>query len=326
MDLAGHKSHFGGMIRLILMTLLACLFVAAMPVRSQEPTAPFTVDESGEGFDTLAEAVAAIGGGSGTIMIAPGRYRQCAVQNGGRIAYVARQPGSVIFDGVACEGKAALVLAGRSARVEGIVFQNIRVPDANGAGIRLEAGDLVVRESLFRDGENGILVARDHEGEIRIEQSTFSGLGRCPEDQGCSHSIYNSGSGSLIVHRTRFERGTGGHYVKSRGAHIEVTESSFDDSAGRGTNYMIDLSNGATGTIAGNRFVQGADKENYSAFIMVAPEGAEHSSDGLTIVDNEAGLVPGVSRRTAFVADSSGDRVAIERNRLDPQLTRFERR
>ncbi len=68
----------------------------------------------------------------------------------------------MIFDGVACEGKAALVLGGRSARVEGIVFQNIRVADANGAGIRLEAGDLIVRESLFRDGENGILVANDH--------------------------------------------------------------------------------------------------------------------------------------------------------------------
>ena len=66
------------------------------------------------------------------------------------------------------------MLGGRSARVEGIIFQNIRVADANGAGIRLEAGDLVVRESLFRDGENGILAANDHEGTIRIEQSTFS--------------------------------------------------------------------------------------------------------------------------------------------------------
>ena len=141
-------------------------------------------------------------------------------------------PARAVFDGVACEGKGALVLGGRSARVEGLVFQNIRVPDANGAGIRLEAGELTVRERLFRDGENGILVANDHEGTIRVEQSTFSGLGQCPEDGGCSHSIYNSGSGALIVSRTRFERGTGGHYLKSRGARIEVTDSSFDDSAG----------------------------------------------------------------------------------------------
>ncbi|HKR24384.1 MAG TPA: right-handed parallel beta-helix repeat-containing protein, partial [Allosphingosinicella sp.] len=285
------------MDRKFLILLAICCVVAAAPLPAQPveaATAPFTVEESGEGFDRLAEAVAAIGGGSGTILIAPGTYRQCAVQEAGRIAYVAREPGTAIFDNTACEGKGALVLGGRSARVEGLVFQNIRVPDANGAGIRLEAGDLVVRESLFRDGENGILAANDHEGTIRVEQSTFSGLGQCPENHGCSHSIYNSGSGALTVSRTRFERGTGGHYLKSRGARIEVTDSSFDDSAGTATNYMIDLSNGATGTIARNVFVQGADKENYSAFITVAPEGVEHSSAGLSVTDNEAGIVPGV--------------------------------
>jgi len=305
---------------------IACVVVAAAPLPAQTAAAPFTVQDSGEGFGTLAEAVAAVGGGSGTILIAPGHYRQCAVQNGGRIAYVAREPGTVVFDGVACEGKAALVLGGRSARVEGIIFQNIRVPDANGAGIRLETGDLVVRESLFRDGENGILAANDHEGTIRVEQSTFSGLGQCPENSGCSHSIYNSGGASLIVARTRFERGTGGHYLKSRGARIEVTDSSFDDSQGAATNYMIDLSNGATGTIARNVFVQGESKENYSAFIMVAPEGAEHSSAGLAVTDNDASLAPGLTRRTAFVADESGEAITIASNRLDPQITRFERR
>lgn len=305
----------------------ACILVfAAPPLPAQEAVAPFTVQESGEGYDSLAEAVAAIGGGTGTILIASGTYEQCAVQNEGRISYVAREPGGAIFDGVACEGKGALVLGGRSARVEGLIFQNIRVPDANGAGIRLEAGDLTVSESLFRDGENGILVANDHHGTVRIDQSTFSGLGQCPENGSCSHSIYNSGDATLVVTRSRFERGTGGHYLKSRGARIEVTDSSFDDSAGQATNYMIDLSVGATGTIARNTFVQGENKENYSAFIMVAPEGREHSSAGLSVTDNEAGLVPGLTRRTSFVADESGEAINIAGNRLDPQIARFERR
>ena len=127
------------MARLIVMTILACLFVVATPLPAQPGAAPFTVEESGRGYGSLADAVAAIGGGSGTILIAPGRYRECAVQEAGRIAFVARRPGTVLFDGVVCEGKAALVLRGRSARVEGLVFQNLRVPDANGAGIRLEA-------------------------------------------------------------------------------------------------------------------------------------------------------------------------------------------
>ena len=314
------------MYRLIFITLLACMLVAALPVGAQQLDAPFTVEESGEGFDSLGDAIASVGGGSGTISIAPGRYRQCAVQEAGRITLVAQQPGSAIFDGVACEGKAALVLRGEAATIDGLVFQNVRVPDANGAGIRLEAGDLEVRNSLFREGENGILIANDHQRTVRIDRSTFSGLGRCPEDQGCSHGIYNSGAGTLIVTRTRFERGTGGHYLKSRGARIEVTDSSFDDSQGRATNYMIDLSNGATGTIARNVFVQGADKENYSAFIMVAPEGREHDSTGLTVAGNIAELVPGLRRSTSFLADSSGDRLNLADNRLDPQIRPFERR
>jgi hypothetical protein len=114
--------------------------------------------------------------------------------------------------------------------------------------------------------------------------------------------------------------------VKSRGPRIEVSDSSFDDSQGHATNYMIDLSNGATGTIARNLFVQGEDKENYSAFISVAPEGRDNVSTGLSVTDNEAGLVPGLRRRTSFVADASGQAINVANNRLDPQIASLERR
>ncbi|MGQ0559695.1 MAG: right-handed parallel beta-helix repeat-containing protein, partial [Sphingosinicella sp.] len=304
----------------------ACLLILSTPVPAQQSVAPFALQETGEGFATLAGALEAAGDGDGTILIAPGRYRQCAVQQAGRIAFVARRAGTAIFDGVACEGKAALVLRGTAARVEGLVFQNIRVPDLNGAGIRREAGDLLVRGTVFRDGENGILVANDHRGTIRVEHSTFAGLGLCPEDQGCSHSIYNSGGGALSVSHSRFERGTGGHYVKSRSPWIEVSDSSFDDSQGHGTNYMIDLSDGASGLIARNVFVQGADKDNYSAFIMVAPESETHRSAGLTVTANQATLVPGLRRRTAFVASAARDPVTVAGNRLDPAIAPLELR
>ena len=305
--------------------LLAAAALLSAPFVAKAQRALFTVQETGRAFATLQQAVDAIGEGSGTILIAPGTYRECAVQDHGRIAIVARRFGTVVFDGVACEGKAALVLGGREARVEGIVFQNLRVPDGNGAGIRLEAGNLIVRESLFRNSEQGILTASDPSGAIRIEQSTFSGLGICPEGGDCAHSIYIGDYGSLSVVRSRFERGTGGHYVKTRAPRVEVIESSFDDSQGRGTNYMIDLSNGATGTIARNTFVQGRDKENYSALIFVGPEGARNSSEGLAIVDNDVSLAPG-ARGTAFVADRSGAEISIERNRLRPTITRYVRR
>ena len=304
---------------------LAGLALAA-PLAAQAGDAPFFVQEKDKGYASLQDAVDAIGGGSGTILIAPGTYRQCAVQEAGQVAYVAREPGGVVFDGGICEGKAALVLGGRAARVEGLVFQNMRVPDRNGAGIRIEQGDLIVSESLFRDSENGILSASDPSGSVRVERSTFSGLGGCEEDHGCSHGLYIGDYGELIVTRSRFERGTGGHYVKSRAPRIEVTGSSFDDTQGRATNYMIDLSNGATGAISSNVFVQGRDKENYSAFIMVAAEGAEHDSAGLAVTGNSAALASGVERSTAFVADESGETLRIEDNRLGAGIARFEKR
>jgi hypothetical protein len=300
---------------------------AASPLLAQNTNAPFTVKESGRGFATLQEAVTAIGDGRGTIVIAPGRHRVCAVQDAGEVTFTAERPGTAILDSTACEGKAALVLRGRIAKVEGLIFQGITVPDANGAGIRMEKGRLEVRESLFRNSESGILSAADPSGSILVERSTFSGLGRCDRGLSCAHSIYIGEFGSLEVRRSRFERGTGGHYVKSRAARIEVTDSSFDDVEGRTTNYHIDLPAGASGTVARNVFVQGRNKENYSALIAVAGEGRRNSSAGLVIADNDASLAPGMDKATVFVAEWGGSEITrIERNRLGPRIGRYETR
>lgn len=307
----------------------AALILAALPAAqapAQQQTAPYTVLETGRSYQRLQDAVNAIGGGRGTIQFASYRFQDCAVQEAGEISYVAATPGEAVIEGVACEQKAALVLRGRGAHVEGLVFANIRVPDMNGAGIRLEKGDLTVSQSWFRDSEQGILSADDPSATINIDKSTFTRLGTCEGSGGCAHSIYIGHYGALNVTRSRFEAGRGGHYLKARAARVTVTDSSFDDSAGKGTNYMIDLPAGSTGKIAGNWFVQGTDKENHSAFIAVAAEDKENSSDGLVIAGNDARFAPGVEWGSTFVADWSGDRLAIGQNALEQGLKRFEAR
>jgi len=288
--------------------------------------APFMVVEKGKAYWRLDDAVNAIGDRDGTIRIAPGLYRDCAVQTEGRIAFVAAEPGKVVFDGATCEDKAALVLRGRGASVDGIVFRNMRVPDANGAGIRLEHGPLTVTNAMFLNSEQGILTADDPASTIRIDRSTFSGLGRCDRGLSCAHSLYVGHYGGLTVTRSRFERGNGGHYVKSRATRIEVSDSSFDDVKGHTTNYMIDLSAGAVGTIARNVFVQGPDKENHSAMITVAAEARDNPSQGLSISGNNASLAPGVTWTTVFVADWSHEPLAIGANTLGKGIKTFETR
>ncbi|MEM7666532.1 MAG: right-handed parallel beta-helix repeat-containing protein [Pseudomonadota bacterium] len=293
---------------------------------AQTAASSFTVVETGRGYGSLQSAVNAIGNRRGTISVAPGTYRECAVQEAGVITYVTEEPGSAVFERRACEGKAALVLRGTGAEVRGLVFRGIYVSDGNGAGIRLEKGSLNIANSWFMDSQQGILTANDPGGRIYIIRSTFSGLGTCENSAGCAHSIYTGNYGDLTVKESRFERGQGGHYLKARAGNVTIENNSFDDANGRATNYMIDLPAGSRGTIASNWFIQGRDKENYSAFIAVGAEDNLHSSDGLTVTGNEARFVPGLRRSSVFLADWTGASIALSGNALADGLKQYERR
>ena len=303
------------------------LIVAALLAgpASAQSGGPFIVAESGQSFERLQDAVDSLDGGDGTIEIAPGRYKDCAVQEGGRVAFVARTPGSVLFDGGICEDKATLVLRGRASHVEGITFTRTFVEDGNGAGIRMEKGDLTVISTKFLDAQSGILSAEDPASTISIDRSTFSGLGKHPDGNG-AHSLYVNGYGGLRVTNSRFERGTGGHYLKSRAPRIEILDSSFDDSHGRNTNYMVDLPYGAVGRIAGNVFVNGRDKDNYGTMIAVTAEGRKHSSAGLLIEDNRAWLVAGYPFGNSFVGSWTDEPLIVRSNQLGRGIDSFARR
>ncbi len=307
--------------------LIALLPLIASSAVAAPAAAPFVVAETGQGYGTLQDAVSSIRLGTGTIMIAPGVYRECAIQGGGDITFKAVQPGTAIFDGVVCEDKAALVLRGSRSRVDGLVFRHMSAStDGNGAGIRTEMGDLTVVNSMFLDSQEGILGGQPNGQRIVVDRSTFSGLGQCDQSVNCAHSIYLANKGSVTITHSRFERGTGGHYVKLRVPNVSITDNSFDDSKGAKTNYMIDLSEGGTGLIARNAFVEGRNKENWSGMIVVAAEAKTYRSAGLRIEDNEAALAPGTDQRPAFVISFSRDQLAIGANRLASGITAFSQR
>ncbi len=309
--------------------LIAPLIIGALtaPAAAQQGKAPFTIVETGQGFSNLSDALMSIRGRDGTVMIAPGTYRECAIQQAGHVTFKAAVPGQVIFDGVTCEGKAALVLRGEGSTVDGIIFRGMRVGDGNGAGIRIEIGDLTVRNSMFLDSQEGILGSNDDPHRITVDRSTFSGLGQCDETPDCAHSVYVGGAhASLTVTNSRFERGRGGHYVKARLPNVTITGNSFDDTAGSKTNYMIDLPEGATGLIANNTFVQGKAKENWTGFIVVAAEQRKYSSAGLRVENNTASLAPGQDKSPAFLANVSGQQLAQSSNKLGAGVRAYETR
>lgn len=306
--------------------MIALVPLLAAPAMAQSGGGPYRVLGSGQSFTSLQDAVSSIRLGTDTVLIAPGTYHDCAVQQGGNITFKAVVPGKVVFEGTTCEGKAVLVLRGASSVVDGIVFRGLRVGDGNGAGIRTETGNLTVRNSMFLDSQEGILGGQPTDQRIVIDHSTFSGLGQCDESPSCAHSIYLANQGTVTITNSRFERGTGGHYVKLRVPRVEITDNSFDDTKGRKTNYMIDLSEGGTGLIARNTFADGSNKENWTGFIVVAAEAKTYPSAGLKVVDNVATLAPGFDKRPAFVANASGQPVDVGANRLAPNIRPYEAR
>lgn len=308
-----------------LVPIVAVAVALTLPAAAQQ-RAPFTIAETGQGFNTIDDAVQSVRMGKATILIAPGVYHQCTVQAGGDITFRAIEPGTAIFEGTTCEGKAAFVLRGARSTVDGLVFRNMRVGDGNGAGVRTEMGDLTVTNAMFLDSQEGILGGEPTNQRITIDRSTFSGLGTCEAAADCAHAIYLANRGSVTVTRSRFERGTGGHYVKLRSPNVTITDNSFDDTRGHKTNYMIDLPEGATGRISGNTFVQGRDKENWTGFVVVAAEARNYSSAGLSVTGNDARLAPGETRSPAFVADYSHERMVTGPNRLGAGVRAFELR
>ena len=123
--IARHASRRPSLLWFSAICVVAVAAIPAAALLAQSPPAAFTVVESGRGYAHLQQAVDAIGDGTGTIAIAPGTYRECAVQQGGAVTYLASKPGETVFERATCEGKAALVLRGRSANVSGLVFRNI---------------------------------------------------------------------------------------------------------------------------------------------------------------------------------------------------------
>jgi len=306
--------------------LIPFLALALTVPAAAQRGAPFTIAETGQGFATIDDAVQSVRMGTATILISPGTYHQCTVQAGGVITFKAVQPGTAIFDGTTCEGKAAFVLRGQGSTVDGLVFRNMRVPDGNGAGVRTEMGNLTVTNSMFMDSQEGILGGEPVNQKIVIDHSTFTGLGQCDETPDCAHSIYLANKGSVSITNSRFERGTGGHYVKLRVPNISIANNSFDDTGGRKTNYMIDLPEGSSGVITRNTFVQGRQKENWTGFVVVAAEARNYRSAGLRVEGNTASLAPGETRSPAFVADYSHERLAVGANKLGTGIRMFETR
>lgn len=183
--------------------------------------------------------------------------------------------------GRAAAGKGIWVVAGDNTVIENIEFSGAKVPDRNGAGIRLDSGNLTVRNCVFRNNENGILGG--FYGKVLVEHSEFENNGH---GDGFSHNIYlNAGVAEFTLRFSASRRANAGHLVKSRAARNYILYNRLTQEDGTGS-YEIDLSNAGLAYVIGNVLQQG-DATRNRGMLSYGMEG-QHTSvpNHLYVVNN----------------------------------------
>jgi len=207
-------------------------------------------------------------------------------------------------DGAHAEGKAIWVIKGNDTTIEGVEFSGAKVPDENGAGIRLEGAGLTVRDCYFHDNENGILTGRGPDSDIVIEHSEFAhnGVG-----DGYTHNLYIGHVRSFTLRYSYIHHAIVGHNVKSRAAWNDIRYNRIMDEKDGSSSYAIDLPNGGLAFLVGNLIQQGPRTEN-PTIVSYGAEGLQYPANELYFVNNTVVNDLPAGGRFIFVRD--GTRVA----------------
>ena len=111
-----------------------------------------------------SEAAAAAADGD-HILIAPGEYFDCAVWRANKLVIEGTgKPEDTVITDKTCNGKGLFLTDGEDITIRNLTLTRARVPDGNGAGIRMEAGNLTVEHVRFVNNQNGILTNADVKG------------------------------------------------------------------------------------------------------------------------------------------------------------------
>lgn len=188
----------------------------------------------------------------------------------------------LIADGVSAEGKAIWVLRGGAISVEGFDFIGAKVNDRNGAGIRLEKGNLLVRDCRFLDNENGILTGGNSDATLEIINSEFGNNGH---GDGQSHNLYVGTIARLTVIGSYFHHAKVGHLLKSRAAENHIFYNRLTDEVGGTASYELELPSGGIGYIVGNLIQQNSTTEN-PHLISYGAEGYRWPNNALYLINN----------------------------------------
>jgi hypothetical protein len=281
------------------------------PAASGEGAQPSVIRVGAERELKLPSAAARIARDGDVIEIDAGVYdKDAAVWRQNRLTI--RGVGGRVHlraEGAHAEGKAVWVLKGNDTTIEGMEFSGAKVPDQNGAGIRLEGAGLTLRSCYFHDNENGILAGPGKASDIVIEHSEFAhnGFG-----DGQSHNIYIGNVRSFTLRFSYIHHAVVGHNVKSRAQKSTITYNRIVDENDGRSSYALEFPDGGLAFVLGNVIHHGPMAENPTV-VSYGAEGLKQAVNELYFVNNTVVNEQHAGGRFLFVRAGAGT-VRIENN------------
>lgn len=205
--------------------------------------------------------------------------------------------------GRSAEGKAIWVFKQGDFDIANIDFVGARAADQNGAGIRLERGQLRIRSCLFWDNQMGLVTADvpyaiNTSLEIEASEFAYSHVsGRW------GHNLYVGAIDRLRVTGSYFHHASNGHLLKTRAAVNEILYNRLTDETGGRASYEANFPNGGKVLMLGNIVQQQQATEN-GIIISYGEEGYRWPTNELTLVNNT--LVNDLTPGGAFVRVAPG--------------------
>jgi len=275
---------------------------------------------AGRRYATPSAAIADAEPGD-TVAIYPGQYFDCAVVTVPRVTIEGvGDPAGVVLTDKTCQGKAILVIEAPDVTVRNLTLTRARVPDQNGAGIRMEGGSLNVTGVHFINNQDGILTAPGANWVLNVSDSLFERNGTCKEY--CAHAIYASTIGLLRVRNSVFLATKEAHHIKSRALRTEITGCTIEDGPTGTASYLIEVPNGGALVARHNTLEKGPHATNTSAAIVIGSEGVSQPTPEIVVDDND--FTNDLPERTIFVRNLTATEAELRGNKLHGKVEALE--
>ena len=169
-----------------------------------------------------------------------------------------------------------------TATFENLIFKGAANTDRNGAGIRATSyGELTVKNCLFKNNNNGVLVDHGHKG-VSIYDSEFIGNG---EGDGYSHGVYLH-SAKILVENSIFRDTKVGNQIKTLGEFSTTIRNNIIDDGVGNPSRAIDMTGGGDILIEGNTITRTANADNPRIMYYSAGRTDREAGDQLIVRNN----------------------------------------